>query len=234
MFGNYRRVTSTDQGLVLISALWLLILLSSIALSLARDSRLALQSTSIYADELKARSTVEGAVFEFIHCSVIGASEIRALEKLRARDIEFEIDYEREKLDLNAASLQQIANHLLSLGYAQPDEPAAMIVDFRDKDDDAQNGDSEIALFNSKGAKVPPKNKAFQHIFELMQIPGLQTGLNDALLDSVTIFGSAETTAVITLKVGTTVGRATANAEVSVRINRHSAYPYRILQWRWQ
>ena len=109
-----------------------------------------------------------------------------------------------------------------------------MIVDFRDKDDEAQNGGSEIALFNHKGAKVPPKNMGFHHIFELMQIPDLQATLNDVLLDSVTIFGSAETTTAITLVVGTTVGRATANAEVSVRINRHTAYPYQILQWRWQ
>ena len=233
MPNDSRRVTSADQGLVLISALWLLILLSSIALTLARDTRLALQSTSIYTDELKARSVVEGAVYEFIYSSIIGASEIRTLENLRARDIEFKIDYEREKLDLNAASLQQITNHLLRLGYPEPDESAAMIVDFRDKDDEAQNGGSEIALFDGKGAKMPPKNKEFNHTFELMQVPGFQTSADSALLDSVTIFGNAQTSAAITLKVTTTVGRATANAEVSVRINRHTDFPYQILQWRW-
>ena len=228
-----RHRPSTEHGLVLVGALWLLILLTTITLSLARDSRLSLQSTGIYADELRANALVQGAAYEYIHSAIIGSSEAQLLERLGAQGIKIEIVHEREKLDLNAATLQQITNHLRDHEYSRAEELAAMVVDFRDKDNDSQLGGSEKTLFN-KSARPPPKNAKFQHIYELSQIPGLQIASDSNLLDSVTIFGRSHSAPVITLIVSTTVGRATASAGVAVRINRHARDPYQILHWHWR
>ena len=47
------------------------------------------------------------------------------------------------------------------------------------------------------------------------------------------IFGATQVIPVITLNVAANIGRTTARAKVSSRINRQARNKYRILKWGW-
>ena len=224
---------SAQQGLALVSVLWLLLLLSAVVLSLVRESRLSIQSASVFADELKIKAELEGAVYDCIYQLATGARETQILQKMRSLGYAARIDYEHSKLNLNMANESELAAYFTAFGVESADAVAARTVDFRDKDDDAREGGSERSIFQREGISIEPKNDAFHHVFELAQIPGLQA-MTDEFFQGLTVQTHRSTQApLITVKISKTLGRSRQGSRVTFRINASPDEPFTILRWDW-
>ncbi|MEM7469204.1 MAG: hypothetical protein AAF387_20295 [Pseudomonadota bacterium] len=223
-----RKLSGEQRGLVLVSVLWLTLLLSSLVITLARDTRLSVQSATIYSDEVIAQAAVEGAVYETIHTLIAGAREHALVQRLTAQDFSLSIETNALKIDLNSATAGQLIDFFDSFGVADAETHALRILDFRDKDEDAREGGSE----NNIAENYQAKNAPFQHVYEITRIPGLAAVVNDAMLNAMTVTGTYSAS-VLTLKIRKTHGRASAAAEVIVRLGNLNKKQFEIMQWQW-
>ena len=225
---------STQCGLALVSVLWLLLLLTTLTLTLVRESRLAIQSASIYSDELKVRAAIEGAIYESVYHLAIGLPPAQVAASLLADAYELSVVYEHAKLDINGANAAQLAAYLADQELASADVLAARIVDFRDKDDEAlQEGGSEQGIYKQEGLEKLPANRNFLHLFELVRVAGLGNSLSDEMLAGLTVFGGNFRAPSMTLNITKAIGRVRQSAAVTLRINQTRDKPIEILRWEW-
>ena len=157
-------IANKERGIVLISVLWLLLLLSAIVLTLVRESRLATRSTAVYLSEMQARAEIQGAVYEAIYRLVSGETSSAVVAGLQSQDFAANISNERLKLDLNNAGVEEMEGYFASHGLNSAKTLAMRVVDFRDKDDDAREGGSERRVYQTAGVANPPGNRPYLHI----------------------------------------------------------------------
>lgn len=226
-------MANKDRGIVLISVLWLLLLLSAIVLTLVRESRLATRSTAVYLSEMQTRAEIQGAVFEGIYRLVSGETISAVVAGLQSQDFAANISNERLKLNLNNASVEELEGYFASHGLNSAKRLAMRVVDFRDTDDDAREGGSERRVYQTAGVANPPGNRPYLHINELSRVPGFETQLNDEILRGLTTLNDSNPGALVTIDIGSTSKLVRQRARVIVRIAGTKERPFRILRWEW-
>jgi general secretion pathway protein K len=196
-------VRPEDRGFVLVSVLWLLALLTLVALALMTAARLDVRAAGQMVRHAEAEALADGLTR--LVALRLGDRDRRPLSEARiATDgsplhcshqhasVEIAVTDAGGLIDLNAASQPLLEWVLLRRGVAsgQARSIAAAIVDFRDADD-LPNGPegAESAAYQAAGLKHAPKNAAFESVTELDQVLGMTPRLLSRLRTVVTVYG---------------------------------------------
>lgn len=184
-------------GAVLITALWLLSLMSLMASALVFANRHTLKGMADITGGIQARYLSEGAI-QLVYSNLIKSQESQRLLadgeilnlKLPGGSVQLQVTDEGGKVDLNGADAILLARLLYSINVdmTRADAIADAIVDYRDRDDLRHLNGAEDAEYEAAGLGWGPKNAQFSSIFELRKVLGMDDALFTALQPHVTIY----------------------------------------------
>lgn len=195
-----RAATPAEGGFVLVSVLWLLALLTLVALVLLSAVRLDVRAAGQLMRHAEAEALADGLMR--LVALRLGDRDRRPLADAGlARDgtpmrcrhgdavVAIAVTDAGGLVDLNAASAGLLAWLLRGLGVA-PDRAAtlaATIVDFRDADDVPGVNGAESAAYRAAGLAHGPKNAPFETVTELDQVLGMDLALLNRLRAVATV-----------------------------------------------
>jgi general secretion pathway protein K len=187
----------TKRGIALISVLWISVLLALIAASFTRTSRTEINLTRNMVENAKAEALADAAINRaalglFSRPSQGGfrVDGTVYLWRFGDADILFKITDEGGKVDLNAASVDLLRKLLRALG-AGPEVSRAVsaaIVDFRDFDDDREQGGAEDRDYQQANLLQNAKDAPFELVAELQQVLGMTPRLYKLIEPLVTVY----------------------------------------------
>ena len=206
-----KRALFSSRGSIAIAALWVLVILSFLAIGLAESVR---QKITV-AEGLRARQELRlaaGAAVRKVIADIQGspASGLatgkewyagifgRALNfSTGEAEAEFTIEDENSKVNLNTATLDELANlfeYAARLGSDEATRLAGEVIDYRDEDDyvtgDGKDGGSEKGAYRQAGLPYGPKNRDFEFIEELLQVKGMTKEIYSFVESYITIYGN--------------------------------------------
>lgn len=184
-------------GAALITALWMLVLMSLMASALAFSSRMTLQSMAAITGGIQARYLAEGAV-QLLYTNLVknqvserllADGEILELP-MPGGEVRVHVTDEAGKVDINGADAPLLARLLYSLDVetGRADALADAIVDFRDRDDLRHLNGAEDADYEAAGLAWDAKDAQFSSILELRKVLGMDEELFSALQPHVTVY----------------------------------------------
>ena len=186
------------SGFVLIIVLWLIALLTIMAMGLAYNSRQSVRSMASLVGGTQARYLAEGGVQMVLMNLLSGESYDRLLGDgetivldIPGGVVAVTVVDEAGKVDLNGASAELLMR--LFASFELPDEEAESladaVVDYRDADHLLSLNGAEDAQYLAAGLPWEAKDSAFTGLDELQQVYGMPRWLYKALLPYVTIHG---------------------------------------------
>lgn len=188
-----RRVT----GVALVGVLWLLVLLSLIALNLSAGSRTELRLASNARQAASARHVAEAGVnwgvWSLLQANTSGwlaDGGTRSME-LDGISVDVALFDEQGKIDLNEADPQLLVGLFESVGL---DEKAALaqvdaILDWRDEDDLLHPDGAEEEQYLAAGLRAPA-NRPFERLEELRRVLGIDEALYQQVLPALTLYSN--------------------------------------------
>ncbi len=198
---------SNNRGIALIMVLWVLTLLSVMALEFAYAMRTEVDICGNYKDELKgyflARAGVERASLEIVRYvkaqgKPLGESQLilwnpdGSHHKVAMKDGEFVVAIEDEagKIDRNGASEDDLRNLFTELGVSA--EVTAVLVDsildWRDKDDVNRLNGAENEYYRALPVPYDCKDGDFDAVEEIVLVRGVTPDIYGKLEDRVTMY----------------------------------------------
>ncbi len=183
-----------QQGIALVIVLWVIALLTVIALSLTASQRTEQALTLNQLDQARFRALADGAIglaaLHLIAPQDIGMAEELWLpdgqpHRLTIDDTELEVRCynEASRLDLNNITQDQLLRLLESIGIAPEsiDPLTDTILDWRDPDDLRRLHGAEAEDYRQAGLSYGPRNGAFESVEELQQILGMSAEIYQQL-----------------------------------------------------
>ncbi|MDQ6621756.1 MAG: general secretion pathway protein GspK [Pseudomonadota bacterium] len=189
-----------EGGIALVLALWITILLTSIATSFAFSMRSEALAARNAVGGAQAQSAADGAVeriaFELQRPRNVTQENWNADGRLRTwRDGDVEITAvaidESAKIDLNSASQPLLSGLLQNLGGLSAEDAQAVldaILDWRDPDDLRRPNGAEESDYRAAGRKYKPANGPFEAVGELRLVLGVTPALYDRVAPALTVF----------------------------------------------
>jgi general secretion pathway protein K len=199
------RPKQRQRGIALVLVLWVIALLTIIALGLTTTQRTETLLTRNQVEDARFRALAEAAinltVLNLISTPLetVPAEEIW-LPDARPRPLWFDgqqlevtISNEASRIDLNQATRDQLAS-LIEIaqgpdGYdeAQRDSLADAILDWRDPDDLTQLNGAEDGDYKAAGLPYGARDEPFQSVEELRQVLGMTAALYRRLAPDLTV-----------------------------------------------
>ena len=186
------------SGFVLIIVLWLIALLTIMAMGLAYSSRQSVRSMGGLVGGMQARYLADGGV-QLVLMNLLGKQpEDRLLGdgetfvvELPGGTVELVVSDEGGKVDLNAASGELLMRLFASFDIPQEDADALAdaVIDYRDEDDLQGLNGAEDPEYLAANLPWESKDSAFTDVEELQQVYGMQPWLYKAVVPYVTIYG---------------------------------------------
>ena len=197
------------RGSIFIVAVWAILLLSTLAISLAEA---VLQKISFF-QHIEAReesrqlaeSTINSVLSELLlwqQDGFIPKEHVRDLaslsfgnETFKHANVRYWVTDETVKLNVNAADIEALKNLLrlkTKLNESELGELASEIVDFRDGDDFILNyydKGSEKFSYERAGLAYVPKNGPLEYLGELRYVKGMTETIFKAIEPFVTVYG---------------------------------------------
>jgi general secretion pathway protein K len=198
-------VPRDDKGFVLVLVLGAAILLAIFAAGFSATVRSYVRSAATRVELAQARAIADGginlALVDIAEARAHASAERRfeldgpavACETSNGSVLTIRVEDEAKKINLNTAKEDQLAGLFEQLG-ASSDEArryAESVMDFRDGDDEAQQGGSERAIYAASGPSGSPKNAPFDQVVELTQVAGLPVDLAMKAAGQTTVYASA-------------------------------------------
>lgn len=191
------RHTTTHEaqsGFILVAVLWLLLALATFAAVYAAYVASSITTSSAVEDEAGARPLARAAL-ELTAFRLLAQSGSDRPARggfsfpMNGARVSVSFLEETARIDLNAASLEQLTGLFTALGADDTLAEAAArhIVAWRSSD--AQDSPaSEAALYRDAGLGYGPRGAPFVHVGELWRVAGLPPDLVAAALPHVTVF----------------------------------------------
>jgi len=186
----------SSKGFALISALWLIVLMSVIAGALSVSSRQSIKSAGAIVGGVQARYLADGAsqlVFANLLQSdprerLLGDGEILELVLPNGK-ARVKVTDENGKVDINAAKQPLLARLLYSLDVeqSQADALADAIMDYRDENSLRHLNGAEDDDYRAAGMAWGAKDSPFTSIGELRKVYGMEAVIYEAIQPFVTI-----------------------------------------------
>ena len=196
-----RRVASARRcdGIALVAALWLTVLLTVIASGFAysmRGEALAARNAMSLA---QARAAADGAIMRVVFELSRPRGNPEAWLPNGAKHTWSDGDIaiaanavdEAARVDLNAAAEPLLRGLLQTVGGLDPDSAERLldaIVDWRDADDLRRPNGAETQDYQAAGRKVVPTNAPFESVGELQRVMGVTPALMARIADSLTVY----------------------------------------------
>jgi type II secretory pathway component PulK len=192
-----RRVTR-PEGVALITVLWLLMVLSLLATTVATLSMSSRrEATGIAAVE--RLDLVADSAIRLTLLKIIGAPRTREAPlsldsqySLFDTSVTVDIELENARIDLNMADDDLLFAFFMANGWSesQARKLVARIADWKDTDDTRRTEGAELPEYLAAGKGYGPRNAPFEAVDELRQVLGAET-LKARLLDSFTVYTHA-------------------------------------------
>jgi general secretion pathway protein K len=185
-----------SRGIALVSVLWVLVLLSSVAAATVMAARTNATVNRNLIDAADARNLAEGA----IHLAVLniyrndtgGWDGNGSSHQLRIGDALVEVVALNEtgKVDLNFASGELLRRVLVAAGseVERAGRIAAAIQDWRDPDSLYRLNGAEARAYKSAGLDYGPANAQFASVNELQYVLGMDAELFASMQPAVTVY----------------------------------------------
>lgn len=199
---SLRRITP-ESGVALVLVLWMLVLLTTIAQSLAFSSRTDVLIAGNLASQAKAEAIADAAVHRAIHLLTRNlsapAAQIDPLQwkadgisrAWRYRDAELRVTIigESGKIDINAAPPPLLIGLFVSVGVEREAATALVdaMLDWRDTDELRRPQGAEKAEYVAAGLSHVPGNVDFTAIDELQQVLGMNEDLFRRIESLITV-----------------------------------------------
>lgn len=180
-----------SSGYAIILALWLIIILTTIALSVSLHTRTETKSTAYHLHSTQARlladSGINHAIWRLLNSDIIGI-EHYAINYANAH-IDILIQDEAGKIDLNTGHADLLFGLLLQF-YPRDKSQAIrdMILDWRDADSQKRLYGAEDHDYIAANMKNGARDGAFIALQELSQVLGVDTAIADTLMPNITIY----------------------------------------------
>ncbi|WP_461481560.1 type II secretion system minor pseudopilin [Porticoccus sp.] len=186
-----------QPGFALVSVLWLIVLLSVLAMGLSYSSRQSTQAMISLVGGTQARYLAEGGV-QLVTMNLLSRDPA---DRLLADGETIELDLpgghanvtvsdENGKVDINAAREPLLARLFYSLDVDQAiaDALADAIADFRDEDDLTRLNGAEDDDYIAAGRPAGAKDAPFTSVEELQQVLGMTPEIYRAVVPYITIY----------------------------------------------
>ncbi|TXS91217.1 general secretion pathway protein GspK [Parahaliea maris] len=183
-------------GAILLSALWLLVLMSLMVTALTWSTRYSIRAVSVIRDTIEARYLAEGA-FQVVYGNLMQRRpDDRLLGDGEVLDIPIgeghalvRVNDEHGKVDINYAGQALLARLFYSLDVemSRADSLAAAILDYRDEDHLNLLNGAEDDDYQKRGLAWEAKDAPFTSIEELRQVLGMEPEIFEALRPLVTV-----------------------------------------------
>ena len=186
-----------QQGVALITVLWVLVVLALIAGNFARTAR----TETVLTRNLLENATAEAVADAGVRLAVLGVSHPDASVRWVADGRDYEGRYgdatlrvqvidESGKIDLNRAKPELLAGLFESAGLDSKAAAALVdvVIDYRDPDNLRRINGAEDSDYESAGLPYGAKDRPFESVSELRQVLGITPELYKTLKPSVTIW----------------------------------------------
>lgn len=175
-----RAVRQRERGFALVSTLWIVGLLSIIAISVSANMQSNLKVTRNYLDALQAeqlaKAGIQLAIFDLLE-NRQGRKPISLSRSyvLSAGRVDIQLRDEAGKVDLNTASKNLLETIIGSASETEDHttEIVEAILDWRDADSNARANGAEQASYTSSEASKSIKNGKFEFVDELGHVTGI-------------------------------------------------------------
>ncbi len=193
------RVAARSEGIALIAALWLTVLLTVIASGFAfsmRSGALAARNAlSLAQARAAADGAVERTVFELSRPrNLVGAwlpdGQARQWQDGEATIAAVAVD-ETSKIDLNTATEPFLKSLLQNIGGLDAEAAQRLvdaIADWKDADELRRPNGAEAAEYRAADSKYMPSNAPFESVGELRRVLGMTAVVFARVADSLTVY----------------------------------------------
>ena len=186
-----------QRGVVLVAVLWLVVLLTVMALGVSASSRYATRTMSSLVGATQARYLADGGV-QLVLSNLMSVSESGRLlgdgetleVPLPGGIVAVTVMDENGRVDINGAREELLARLLESLDVEREraESLAAAIADYRDGDELTRLNGAEEDDYVAAGLSWGPRNDAFTGVDELKKVLGMDDAVYRALAPNVTIY----------------------------------------------
>ena len=208
-----------DRGSVLFYVVWVIVLLSIFAASIASQTLFALDLSERLSEQLRAAYIARGGValaalvlahdptsgFDplndpwadagggFFERQLAGGTVTITGDELPDGTRRYGLVDEDRRINLNAAPHEVLAHLLQDVGGMSEEDAAssaAAIEDWRDEDDDERPGGAEGIYYRSRDHGYDCQNGPFENIEELLLVKGITPSIYQRVAPAVTVYGS--------------------------------------------
>jgi general secretion pathway protein K len=193
------RARKRSEGIALIAALWLTVLLtviaSGFAFSMRGEALAARNALSLAQARAAADGAVERTVFELSRPrNLVGAwtpdGQVRLWQDGDATIAASAVD-EASKIDLNAATEPFLKNLLQNIGGLDAEAAQRLVEaigDWKDADELRRPNGAEAADYRAAGGKYVPSNAPFESVGELRRVLGMTPIVFARIANALTIY----------------------------------------------
>ncbi len=187
---------TSQQGMVLVLVLWILLLLTVLAASFVQSSATEGMQARHLINTTQARYAAEAGLHRAIYELKNPTQETRWRGDGRNYEIEFngakvqiQIVDESGKIDINNATPALLTSLFASVGIQELEAKllAGAVIDWRDFDELPSQPGAEKNEYKAARLNYGPTNRPFQTVSELQQILGMNYEMFQQLEESVTI-----------------------------------------------
>jgi general secretion pathway protein K len=197
MTRDHAEASSSEQGVVIVAVLWILMALSALAVIYSVYLSASAQALAVNDTSLQTEALVSGSLeLTAYQLTLAGDKErpARGSFHFRMDDAEVLVNFTSEaaRIDLNFAPKEILASLFAGLGAKKEaaKEDADRIVGWRTRPAPGATNDEE-ALYHAAGLNYPPRQSLFTHASELALVVGLPPALVDRALPFVTVFNGS-------------------------------------------
>jgi general secretion pathway protein K len=191
------QASSSEQGVVIVAVLWILMALSALAVIYSVYLSASAQALAVNDTALKTEALVSASLELTAYQLTLAGDKARPPRgsfhfRMNDADVLVTFTSEAARIDLNFASKETLAALFAGLG-ANKDaakEDADRIVGWRTRPAPGGTNDEE-ALYRAAGLNYPPRQSLFAHVSELALVVGLPSALVDRALPFVTVFNGS-------------------------------------------
>jgi general secretion pathway protein K len=190
-------VRSSEQGVVIVDVLWILMALSALAVIFSLYLSASAQALAVNDVALKSEALVSASLELTAYQLALAGDKERPPSgsfhfRMDDADVIVNFTSEAARIDLNYAPKEILAGLFAGLGAKKEaaNEDADRIVGWRTRLTPGATNDEE-ALYHAAGLSYSPRQALFAHVSELALVVGLPPALVDRALPFVTVFNGS-------------------------------------------
>ncbi len=188
--------TGAQQGMVLVIVLWMLVLMTVIAATIATTQKGQVRLTSGQVSRAEGRALALAGIHYAVtrladsdRQSAWFADGVTRTWRYREQSIDITVTDESGRVDINAADRLLLIRLLAAIGLdsSRQQQLAGAIIDWRDPDSNSQPGGAEDAAYRQAGLDYGAKDDRFDDVSELRLVLGMDPTVYNRLRPAVTV-----------------------------------------------